>query len=254
MSFLRKIRNKLDARESEPQHYAPPPGPPPSNSTREYAPPPGPPPPESNHAYYAPPPGPPPSRSGPLGPPPTASPPIWTAAPERSHTLGLLSDAPEDEFDAGVRFCDRNPLEQPRFISSADVERIAERGAGAWGLVKPSLRRFDGTVSGDNKSGLSGAWRVRTSSKCGDTSILSNLPIVGGMYDVPKGKQGVYYEVLVHKMDGTIAVGKLPYTLTSKYFMLTCRPPHRDGLSTIPRLPPSRLEPSECSPSPRRHA
>ena len=227
MSFLRKIRNRLD-REPDEQHYAPPPGPPPPNLNQDYAPPPGPPPPNSRQVYYPPPVGPPP------GPPPGpgAAPPTWTAAPEHSHALGLLSDAPEDEFEAGIQFCDRNPLEQPRFISSVDVERISERGVGAWGLVRPTLRRFDGTVSGDNKKGLAGAWRVKTSKKCGDTSILSDLPIIGGMYDVPRGKQGVYYEVLVHKMEGTIAVGKLalfsslppPGVLTISIVGTACRP------------------------------
>ncbi|VDB91842.1 unnamed protein product [Peniophora sp. CBMAI 1063] len=209
MSFLRKIRNRLD-RDAGEQHssYAPPPGPsPPTGQQAYHAPPPGPPPSSAQQAYYAPPSGPPPGRTAPRGPPPSAPPPTWTAAPERSHTLGLLSDAPEDEFDAAEQFCSVNPLEQPRFISSADVERIVERGAGAWGLVTPTLRRFDGSVSGDNKKGLSGAWRVTTRKKCGDTCILSNLPIIGGMYDVPRGKLGVYYEVLIHKMEGTIAVG-----------------------------------------------
>jgi hypothetical protein len=47
---------------------------------------------------------------------------------------------------------------------------------------------------------------VQTTKNTKDTSLLSNFPIMGGLYDVT-GKEGVYYEVTVRTMKGVIAVG-----------------------------------------------
>ncbi|KAI0035177.1 hypothetical protein K488DRAFT_76756 [Vararia minispora EC-137] len=172
-------------------HYAPPPGPPPPSSRARYAPPPGLPP--GRIPSYSPPPDPPPK------PKRSAAPPRWAPAPE-------ISEASEQDFEAGVAFCDAYPLDQPKLISSAAVERIHERGCGAWGLVKPAHHHFSGLVNGDNKSGLAGSWRVVTDKTCKDSCITSDLPVVGALYE-HRGKRGIYFEVRINKMEGTIAVG-----------------------------------------------
>ncbi|KAI0313000.1 hypothetical protein OF83DRAFT_1176092 [Amylostereum chailletii] len=147
---------------------------------------------------YAPPPGPPPSTEPP--------PPQWAPAPERSHTDGLYNEASEVDYERAEAFCATYPLDPPKLIPSAAIERIQEHGCGAWGLEWPNNPRFFGNLQTDLKSGLAGAWRVRTEKGCKDCCLLSDLPIMGGMYDV-KGKRGVYYEVKIHKMEGVIAVG-----------------------------------------------
>ena len=53
--------------------------------------------------------------------------------------------------------------------------------------------------------------KVVTDKRCKDVCIFSNLPIIAGLYDI-KGKQGVYYEVVIRKMGGIIAVGNPPST------------------------------------------
>ena len=42
--------------------------------------------------------------------------------------------------------------------------------------------------------------------QCKDVCLLSDLPMMAGLYDV-QGKIGVYYEILIHRMDGIIAIG-----------------------------------------------
>lgn len=51
---------------------------------------------------------------------------------------------------------------------------------------------------------------METARECQDTCLLSDLPILAGLYDV-QGKQGVYYEVEIVQMDvndaGIVTVG-----------------------------------------------
>lgn len=155
----------------------------------------------SASAQYEPPPGPPPGRAR------RTAPPAWTAAPEVSHTDGLYNEATTEDYEGGKAFCARFPLEPPRFIASAAVESIAEHGCGAWGLVGPQTSHFVGSIARNDAHGLAGAWRIVTGRQCRDTCVLSDLPIIGGMYEVPAGKRGVYYEVTVHAMNGVIALG-----------------------------------------------
>lgn len=152
-------------------------------------------------ATYAPPPGPPTE----LAPPPE-----WQPAPEMRHTYGLYADATEDEYEAAQRFCEQYPPEPPRLLPSDVVERIDSAGCRAWQLVSPPGPRFRGRIYGSEeqgkKGGGAGVVRVVTEPGCEDVCLMSDLPILAGLYDI-HGKLGVYYEVKVLCMDGLIAVG-----------------------------------------------
>jgi len=96
------------------------------------------------------------------------------------------------------------------------VDRINVLGCKAWGLEQPTFhhpytrRQFCGLIQNlsDIKGG-SGMIDVKTYAQCEDVCLLSDLPIMGGLYDI-QGKTGVYYEVLIKKMDGVIAIGNAP--------------------------------------------
>ena len=70
----------------------------------------------------------------------------------------------------------------------------------------PSSPRFRGHIESGVDKGGAGVTKVVTDKKCRDVCIFSDLPIVAGLYDT-KGKQGVYYEVVIRKMGGIIAIG-----------------------------------------------
>lgn len=133
------------------------------------------------------------------------APPEWAPAVERSRTFGLYNEAPEEEYKAAEEFCRNNPPWAPRFLPSAVVEHIQEEGCKAWELETPQLRRFKGKVV-NGSSRKQKVCEVWTEKDCGDSCIMSNLPIMGGLYDV-HGKEGVYFEVTIKKMDGIIAIG-----------------------------------------------
>ncbi|KAF5387753.1 hypothetical protein D9615_000683 [Tricholomella constricta] len=143
--------------------------------------------------------------------PPLQAPPEWAPAPEVSYQFGLHNEASSDEYEAAEAFCNAHPLEPPRLLASEVVDHIDAAGCRAWGLERPRTSRFVGFVSnpGDTKS-CELIVRVQTARECKDTCILSNLPILAGLYDV-QGKQGVYYEVQIVDMDvdegGFVAVG-----------------------------------------------
>ncbi|KAH9949807.1 hypothetical protein B0H21DRAFT_687888 [Amylocystis lapponica] len=145
-------------------------------------------------ASYAPPPGPPPD---------------WEPAPERSHTLGLYNEATDDDYAAAAAFCARHPPEAPRLLPAHVVERIAAEGCLAWTLEPPrGAARFAGAVRPPDaeKGAGAGVVRVETRAACGDACLLSSLPLLAGLYDV-RGKEGVYFEVCVRRMDGVLAIG-----------------------------------------------
>ena len=48
---------------------------------------------------------------------------------------------------------------------------------------------------------------IRTDKRTKDTCLLSDLPILAGLYDL-QGKTGVYFEVYIQKMVGIIAIGE----------------------------------------------
>lgn len=149
----------------------------------------------------------------PVGPPPgvdLAPPPEWQPAPERRHTLGLYAEATEDEWESAQRFCAEYPPEPPRLLPSDVVEHIDAAGCRAWQIEQPRTPRFKGRIynAGGNLKGSGGmdVVRVVTEVPCEDVCLMSDLPILAGLYDI-HGKLGVYYEVKVLRMDGLIAVG-----------------------------------------------
>ncbi|PFH47905.1 hypothetical protein AMATHDRAFT_42618 [Amanita thiersii Skay4041] len=136
-------------------------------------------------------------------------PPEWSAAPEQSHVLGKLSDAPSDDYHAAELFCIRYPPNPPALLPSSTIDQIRTIGCAAWNIETPKTHRFHGRVQDEpNKNadgGGGGVW-VSTTAECEDICLFSNLPIMAGLYDVHR-KEGVYYEVKVHRMDGTLAFG-----------------------------------------------
>ncbi|KAI0372314.1 hypothetical protein BV20DRAFT_929909, partial [Pilatotrama ljubarskyi] len=133
-------------------------------------------------------------------------PPEWKPAPEASYTDGLFADATEDEYESAERFCAQYPPDSPRLLPSHIVERIDAVGCRAWQLELPRSPRFRGLIqNGGEKSGA-GIVSVATESGCQDVCLLSDLPILAGLYDI-HGKLGVYYEVKILRMDGLIAIG-----------------------------------------------
>lgn len=140
---------------------------------------------------------------------PSAAPPEWAPAPEHSHDYGLFSDAPEADLHAGAAFCDAHPVDAPRLLPSDVVERIEALGCRAWGLSYPPFPEFTGRIGvspGESKGGAA-VVRVETQEGCRDACVFSDLPISAGLYDT-RGKAGVYFEVTVRRMEGTIAIGE----------------------------------------------
>ncbi|KAI0769117.1 hypothetical protein BD413DRAFT_695116 [Trametes elegans] len=142
----------------------------------------------------------------------SCAPPEWQPAPEERHTYGRFADVDEDEYASAERFCAANPVVPPRLLPSEAVARIDAAGCRAWRLERPDTPRFRGRIhnpsdSGDKGSGaIAGVVRVATDAECGVVCLLSDLPILAGLYDV-HGKLGVYYEVKILRMDGILAVG-----------------------------------------------
>lgn len=154
----------------------------------------------------------------------SSAPPQWVPAPEPSvspypfpsltlahlslqHKWGKWNEAPEEEFDAAVEFCREYPVQPPRLLPSEAVDRINEVGCRAWGIDYPASPRFAGHILSDSKGGPA-VVTIQTQPECKDVSLLSNLPIIAGLYDI-QGKEGVYYEILINRMDGIIAIGML---------------------------------------------
>ncbi|KAG5340427.1 hypothetical protein C0989_001667 [Termitomyces sp. Mn162] len=143
------------------------------------------------------------------GQPSPSAPPEWAPAPETSHQFGLKNEAPEQEFEAAEEFCATYSVEPPRLLATNIIERINTVGCKVWGLETPRLSRFIGNIRNpeDAKNGDT-VTRVETSPLCGDSCILSNYPLVAGLYEI-QGKQGVYYEITIIEMieEGFVAVG-----------------------------------------------
>ncbi|KIK09543.1 hypothetical protein K443DRAFT_671446 [Laccaria amethystina LaAM-08-1] len=134
-----------------------------------------------------------------------SAPPQWTPAPEISHAYGKWNEAPGEEYDAAEQFCKEYPPQLPQLLPSNAVERIGEIGCKAWGIEYPISPRFIGNIKSDFKGGP-GVTTVQTGSDCKDVTLLSDLPIMAGLYDI-HGKTGVYFEILIRKMEGIIAIG-----------------------------------------------
>lgn len=135
------------------------------------------------------------------------APPEWAPAPEESHQFGKFEDASDYEYSSAEDFCRMNPPIPPTLLPSHIIDRIQNFGGKAWSLEYPITNRFSGTITNanDNKGGPA-VVKVQTTVKCGDVCMMSDLPILAGLYST-HGKTGVYYEVLINRMDGIIAVG-----------------------------------------------
>ncbi|KAH9912852.1 uncharacterized protein BXZ73DRAFT_55804 [Epithele typhae] len=140
--------------------------------------------------------------------PGTDAPPAWQAAPEEMHADGLRSEAPEADWHAGEAFCAAHPPDPPRLLPSADVERIRAHGCGAWRLAAPDPARFRGRLANGGAPGKHGVVAVESAADCPETVLLSDLPLLAGLYDT-RGQPGVYFEVKVLRMDdeAVVAVG-----------------------------------------------
>ncbi|KAJ3935577.1 MAG: hypothetical protein NXY57DRAFT_460114, partial [Lentinula lateritia] len=129
-------------------------------------------------------------------------PPEWAPAPEASYTHGHYNEATDQEFQDGISFCLEHPLYPASLVPSRFVDRIKLEGAKVWGLEIPQDRfRFSGgvnNISPDSKG--QNLVHVTTEKHCQDYCLLSNLPIVAGLYDT-SGREGVYYEVIIHEMN-----------------------------------------------------
>ena len=78
---------------------------------------------------------------------------------------------------------------------------------GEWRMDEPPYRGFEGTItSGIDEGGPAGVTKVVTSEKCELSCMRSNLPIMADSCNI-EGKEGVYYEVVIRKMEGIIAIG-----------------------------------------------
>ncbi|KAG6376875.1 hypothetical protein JVT61DRAFT_901 [Boletus reticuloceps] len=150
-------------------------------------------------------------------------PPAWTSAPEQSHVHGRFSEAPEEDCDRAHSFCARRPVEPSRLRPSSDIETIAKEGNNAWGLEFhhtdssfTERETFLGAIHNQSKShsGTGVVTKVETSKACNDCCLISNLPLMGGLYYRPQEhNRGVYFELTIHKMNGVIAIGTVcrPY-------------------------------------------
>jgi hypothetical protein len=138
----------------------------------------------------------------------SAAPPAWATATEHSYANGRYADASENSFTAGESFCMHNPVFPPALLPSDVVDRINAQGCAAWGLTTPLHRNFVGRVgpSPSDSKGQSGVVTVVTDEKCDDACLMSDLPIMAGLY-AQGGKEGVYFEITIREMNGTIAIG-----------------------------------------------
>ena len=136
-------------------------------------------------------------------------PPAWNPAPERSHTLGLFNEASADDWKRAEAFCAAHPPTPPKLLASDAIDRIRVLGCAAWNLERPTDAHFIGHIEKGGQikpSSGGGTWKVRTEKRCRDSCVMSDLPLMAGLYDIP-GRRGVYYEVRVNRMDGVVAIG-----------------------------------------------
>jgi len=137
-------------------------------------------------------------------------PPAWNPAPEMSHRLGLFNEASDDDWERAEAFCRAHPPTIPKLLASEVIDRIRVLGCAAWGLERPNDAHFVGQIErGDQitaAGGGGGTWKVRTEKRCQDSCVMSDLPLMAGLYDI-HGRCGVYYEVRVNKMEGVVAIG-----------------------------------------------
>lgn len=147
-------------------------------------------------------------------------PPAWNPAPERSHALGLFNEASDDEWERASAFCTAHPPIPPKLLASDVIDRIRVLGCAAWDIERPTDAHFIGHIERGDQIKLGsggGTWKVkvRTEKRCRDSCVMSDLPLMAGLYDI-HGRRGVYYEVRVNRMDGVIAIGAYQCTHKSR--------------------------------------
>ncbi|KAK0466795.1 uncharacterized protein EV420DRAFT_1505414 [Desarmillaria tabescens] len=105
---------------------------------------------------------------------PSQAPPQWSAAPEVPYEYGLYNEAPGQEYDDAEDFCNKYPMQPPRILPS--YLKFLLPGS-----------RFSGTIYNIDAKPDSKApaiVRIRTNKKF-----------------------GFYYEILIHRMEGFLAIG-----------------------------------------------
>ncbi|TDL22139.1 hypothetical protein BD410DRAFT_770650 [Rickenella mellea] len=149
------------------------------------------------------------SSSSSSGAPSSEALPAWAPAAGESLKDGKFSDAPEYEYREAEKWCRRVPVASAAPIPAYLIDRINAEGCKAWDIVQPSPHsRFRGFIQNiqGHKEGGPKVVHVHSAKDCGDYCLMSNLPLMAGMYGI-QGKEGVYYEVQVRQMQGTIAIG-----------------------------------------------
>ncbi|KAG7094305.1 hypothetical protein E1B28_007907 [Marasmius oreades] len=131
---------------------------------------------------------------------PSAEPPGWAPAQETVHQWGLYNESSEEDYQAAIDFCLRYPLQPPRLVPSNALDVIRQEGSRAWGIQIPSqeIRRFSGKITNISLKGAP-VVIVETDDRCGSFCLMSDLPIMAGLYDVSR-QNGVYFEVKIVKM------------------------------------------------------
>lgn len=232
-------RPQSDASQGQPQYegtftYEPPPGPPPkkwyerkqaSSEKDAYAPPPGPPPGKpGSRSDYVPPPGPPPSQSKSNEPEPPPYDP-WMAVPDNSllppppalkEHFSPTANASEEDDQLAIAWLRQNPLWEPRPL---DTKTQTRKNTGDIVFSTPPISQPNLSLSWHR----TGRTRVKTTSRCQDTILLSNVPLYSAQTDSPNDTEQpktIYYELHILTMgnprspgDASIALGFLaaPY-------------------------------------------
>ncbi|KAK7437360.1 hypothetical protein VKT23_018605 [Stygiomarasmius scandens] len=133
---------------------------------------------------------------------PDDAPPEWTISEQKSYRWGRYNEAPEEEYAAAEAFCAQYPVFDPIVVPSHAIDRIKEDGGKAWGIELPTpydMQRFSGRIENVSSGSKKSVVHVETDKKCKDFCLMSNLPIMAGLYDT-SGRTGVYYEVVIKKM------------------------------------------------------
>ena len=209
------FHHRRPSREPSPV-YDPPLGPPPGHPT--YLPPPGPPPGHPSYGFapqtlYPPPPGPPPPSS--YISYPNVQLPQYADIVASSHEHGLLSDASSVEAAAAVKFFEpsiRRLQDKSDRVPEHILEAIRKEGCKAWTLEAPNRTdRWKGQIITNTKNPFDRqVVKVTTGKGCEPTCLFSNLPMLVGAHLIPgegpppPESKGFYFEVKIHRMEGTM--------------------------------------------------
>ncbi|QIW97548.1 hypothetical protein AMS68_003066 [Peltaster fructicola] len=190
--------------------------PPSSRKTEDYQPPPGPPPSHKAETYRAPP-GPPPVKKSEYPPasiddtePPPYDP--WLAVPDNAllppppavmEDFSPANNASHDDALRARAWCRRNPLRTSQSWTSEALERIEEH--------QFTLCAQPGTIAATIQSSGPGRTSVVSTKRQGDTTLLSNLPMITPQLQPRAGEQRtIYYQVHIKKVSGddaSVALG-----------------------------------------------